>query len=118
MALGGPLRGVVDAVNTGFVALTRLPGLGAVLRRYITTIGYTGRKSGREFSLPIGYQRSADTVTIRVGMPDRKTWWRNFLGAGAPMWIELDGARRTGHAVAARDERGRVTVTLRLDQPT
>lgn len=45
-----------------------------------------------------------------------KTWWRNFLGEGAPMTIRLDGRDRTGHAVARRDEKGRVAVGLRLTQ--
>ena len=48
-------------------------------------------------------------------MPDAKTWWRNFLGDGAPMTVRLDGAERTGHAVAHRDADGKVTVNVRLD---
>jgi hypothetical protein len=55
------------------------------------------------------------TITIGVQMPDAKNWWRNFLGDGEPLTLELDGADRTGHAVARRDDRGRVTVTVRLD---
>jgi hypothetical protein len=31
------------------------------------------------------------------------------------MTIQLDGADRTGHATATRDQRGRVSVALRLD---
>jgi hypothetical protein len=48
--------------------------------------------------------------------PDAKSWWRNFLGEGGPITLlRLDGADRTGHAVADRDEKGRVTVTIQLD---
>ena len=47
--------------------------------------------------------------------PDSKTWWRNFTGEGGPITlVGLDGADRTGHAVAHRDDRGRVTVRVRL----
>ncbi|MGX6511712.1 hypothetical protein [Rhodococcus sp. SJ-2] len=53
-------------------------------------------------------------MTIRVAMPHEKSWWRNFLGNGAPMRIQLE-EERTGHAVAHRDDRGRVEVTLKLD---
>jgi hypothetical protein len=67
--------------------------------------------------LPVGYRRSGDDVVITVSMPDAKTWWRNFLGEGAPLTITLDGRDRTGHAVARRDDAGRVTVNVRLDQP-
>jgi hypothetical protein len=48
--------------------------------------------------------------------PDAKSWWRNFLGEGGPITLlRLDGVDRTGHAVADRDEKGRVTVTVQLD---
>jgi hypothetical protein len=48
--------------------------------------------------------------------PDKKTWWRNFTGDGGPITLtNFDGADRTGHAVAHRDERGRVTVTVAVD---
>ncbi len=47
--------------------------------------------------------------------PDSKTWWRNFTGEGAPLTLtNFDGTDRTGHAVAHRDERGRVTVNVTL----
>jgi hypothetical protein len=48
-------------------------------------------------------------------MPDAKTWWRNFLGDGAPLSLHLDGTDRTGHATSHRDDKGRVTVSVILD---
>ncbi|MFF5588305.1 hypothetical protein [Streptomyces hygroscopicus] len=63
----------------------------------------------------MAYRRAADLVTIRVAMPERKTWWRNFTGAGGPISLDLDGGARTGHAVARVDGKGRVTVAVRLD---
>lgn len=55
-------------------------------------------------------------LTIGVTAPDSKNWWRNFLGDGAPITLlNLDGRDRNGHAVANRDARGRVSVTVRLD---
>ena len=115
MPFGGPLQRLVGVFNSGVTALAGAPGVGRFLTGYITPISYVGRKSGKTFTLPIGYQRSGDDVSIRVMMPDQKSWWRNFLGAGAPMTIQLDGADRTGHATATRDQRGRVSVALRLD---
>jgi hypothetical protein len=47
-------------------------------------------------------------------MPEAKTWWRNFLDDGGPLTLHLDGTERGGHAVAKRDEKGHVTVTVRL----
>ena len=115
MAFGGPVRVLVEAVNTVMTALTHAPLLGPVLGRYITEISYTGRKSGKTFTLPIGYVRRGDTVTIRVSMPDQKNWWRNFLGAGAPLSIRLDGTEQPAHAVSTRDAAGRVTVVANLE---
>jgi hypothetical protein len=48
-------------------------------------------------------------------MPDGKKWWRNFTGEGASLSILLAGSEQPAHAVATRDSRGRVTVTVRLD---
>lgn len=81
----------------------------------MTTISYTGRKSGKSYSLPLGYWRNGDVITVRSNYgSERKSWWRNFTGEGAPLTIWLDGAEQPGHAVATRDSRGRVKVTIRL----
>jgi hypothetical protein len=105
---------VVDGVNARVVALRSSPRWGRLVNRYLTVVTYTGRRSGRTFSTPVGYRRRGDVVTIPVGLPDAKTWWRNFTGDGGPIRLELDGVARAGHAVARRDARGRVTVEVRL----
>ena len=46
-------------------------------------ITYTGRRSGRTFTIPVAYRRRGDEIEIAANMPDAKTWWRNFLGDGA-----------------------------------
>jgi len=117
MAFGGPARVLVHAVNTAITGLTHAPLIGPLLGRYITEISYTGRKSGKSFTLPIAYQRGGDSLTIRVSMPDKKNWWRNFLGDGAPLTIRLDDTDRAAHAVATRDAAGRVTVVATLITP-
>nr|WP_306663524.1 hypothetical protein [Streptomyces sabulosicollis] len=83
----------------------------------LTVVTYTGRRSGRSFSTPVAYRRAADVVTIAVAMPERKLWWRNFTGDGWPISLDLDGAGRTGHAVARVDDKGGVTISVRLDEP-
>ncbi|MDF5751446.1 hypothetical protein [Spongiactinospora sp. TRM90649] len=104
----------VGRFNAFVLALRSSPRWGAVIRRYLTIITYTGRRSGGTFSTPVGFQRRGDIVRIRVMFPDIKKWWRNFLGEGGPISLELDGVDRAGHAIATRDEAGRVTVTVRL----
>jgi hypothetical protein len=106
----------VRTINALFVELIDAPVLGGLVRRGLINIRYVGRRSGKTVETPVGYRRSGDTITIRVSMPDGKSWWRNFLGEGGPITLlKLDGRDRTGHAVADRDEDGRVKVTVQLD---
>jgi F420H(2)-dependent quinone reductase len=107
----------VRVFNNGVIALADSPRWGKLVRRQIAVLTYTGRRSGRVFSTPLSYQRSGDELRIRVALPDAKSWWRNFQGDGAPLSMRLDGVEHAGQGVARRDERGRVTVVVRLDNP-
>ena len=100
--------------NAPIAAIAASPRFGARLRRSVTLITYTGRRSGRTFNIPVAYRRRGDEIDIAANLPDAKTWWRNFLGDGAPMSLTLDGIEQSGHAVAHRDQNGRVTVRVRL----
>jgi hypothetical protein len=104
----------VRAVNTLAVGLRNAPVLGRLVRGLVV-IRYVGRRSGTTFETPVGYRRTGDTITINVVSPDVKNWWCNFLGEGGPLTLlDLDGADRTGHAVAHRDDRGRVSLSVQL----
>ncbi len=81
----------------------------------VTVVTYRGRRSGEVRSLVVGYQHEGDEVRIGVALPDQKSWWRNFTGEGHPIAIRLDGADRTGHAVARRGDDGLVHLTVQLD---
>ena len=107
---------VTRAVNKAAVGLTTLPGVGDIVGRNLVEIRYTGRKSGRSFQTPVNYQLTGDEVSIRVMAPDSKSWWRNFLDDGGPITLlNFRGVDRAGHAVATRDEAGRVTVRVQLN---
>ncbi len=113
--LGRLLMRAAPLFNAPIAALADSPRFGGLLRRSITMVTYTGRRSGRTFSIPVAYRRRDDeTIDIGANMPDAKTWWRNFLGDGAPLTVTLDGVQRAGHGVAHRDAKGRVTVQVRL----
>jgi len=116
MARGAFNSPVLDVVNRLFVGLMNVPVVGAIVRRGLVVIRYTGRRSGKTFQTPVGYRRSGDTVTINIVGPDSKNWWRNFLGEGGPITLlNLGGRDRRGHAVAERDAKGKVAVTVKLD---
>jgi len=109
---GTPL---VPALNAVAAKLVDVPLLGNVVRRNLVVISYVGRRSGKTFTIPVNYRRVGDEVVIGVGLSGAKTWWRNFLGGGGPITLRLNDTDRTGHAVAIRDDQGRVTVTVKLD---
>ncbi|WP_301146568.1 nitroreductase/quinone reductase family protein [Mycobacterium simiae] len=112
--LGRLLMRAAPVFNAPVAALAKSRRFGGLMNRNIVIVGYTGRRSGRSFSIPVAYRRTGDEITITANLPESKTWWRNFLGDGGPVTLELDGARRVGHAVAERNEKGRVTVHVRL----
>lgn len=108
---------LVRAINTRVAALTVSPTWGRLVSRRLVMVTYVGRRSGQTFSTPVAYRRRGDQIRISVWMPDAKTWWRNFAGAGGRLTLRLNGTDRSGHAVARRARWGRVTVTVRLDGP-
>lgn len=68
--------------------LLRSP-LHALIDKNFTLISYTGRKSGRQYTLPVNYWREANALWI-ISKRER-TWWRSLRG-GAPLSLLLDGA--------------------------
>lgn len=94
--------------------LMGVPILSRALGRSMTVLTYTGRTSGKTFSLPVMYRRAGEQIIVGVAMPDRKNWWRNFSGEGGPITATLDGTEHTGHAVSRRNAKGQVSVTISL----
>ena len=116
MKYRGPLpTRTVSRVNGCVSTLRDSPRWGRLVSKRLTIVTYTGRRSGRTFSTPVAFRRDADLVTIGVQFPEAKKWWRNFLDEGGPISLHLDDTDRTGHAVSRVDDKGRVTVTVRLD---
>jgi hypothetical protein len=100
------------AINPLVRLLIRSP-LHWLASRRLALITYTGRRSGRRYTIPVGYQMVDLQVTIAVGSPDHKVWWRSLTGTGAPVDMVVRGRRRTGHAVATRaGEQALVRVAL------
>jgi carbon monoxide dehydrogenase subunit G len=76
----------------------------------------TGRRSGRRYRIPVGYQRVPGGLLIMVSHARRKQWWRNYLGGG-PIDLRVRGRELRGWARVidpASDEfRMRAEATLR-----
>jgi hypothetical protein len=80
----------------------------------LALITVTGRRSGREHTFPVGYTRRGNMLEIHVGWPERKRWWRNLRGEGAPVRVRIRGEDHVGHAVARGDEETGVIVDVDL----
>jgi F420H(2)-dependent quinone reductase len=100
-------------VNPVVKTLLRSPAHRLVSGR-LALITVTGKKSGRAYTFPVDHERDGDHVTITVGWPERKRWWRNLRGGGSVSLV-LGGVERTGQAIARGDERSGVTVDVHLD---
>lgn len=110
-----PMGRAVRGFNSAMVALLGVPVLGPLLSKGFVEIEYVGRRSGRVFRTPVNFIKKGDEYVIGVAMPDKKTWWRNFLGEGSPILLHLRDGELHGHATARRDEKGRVTVRVAPD---
>jgi len=64
-------------------------------------ITFTGRKSGREYTTPVGYEQLDGTLYVTT-QTDR-VWWRNLRG-GAEVSVRLRGEPRRGHAEVIEDD--------------
>jgi len=63
----------------------------------LMTLSYTGRRSRRRITIPVGYQRDGETLDVLVSKAQRKNWWRNFE-TPAPVELRLRGRRLRGRA--------------------
>jgi hypothetical protein len=64
----------------------------------VLLITYRGRKSGKEFTLPVQYVQEGNFIYIVPGRPERKSWWRNFR-ALTPVRLTLRGEELSGNGV-------------------
>jgi alkanesulfonate monooxygenase SsuD/methylene tetrahydromethanopterin reductase-like flavin-dependent oxidoreductase (luciferase family) len=92
-----PSTRVLNAVNPFVVALLRSP-LHGVLSKQVMLLTFTGRKSGKTFTIPVEYCQEGSLLTIWSG----HRWPANLRG-GAPVAIRLRGRQRTAWADAIDD---------------
>jgi F420H(2)-dependent quinone reductase len=106
---------VLNRTGNPLVRLVLRSPFHSLLSGNLALITITGRKSGREHTFPVAYKQDGDNVTVTVGWPERKRWWRNLEEPGAPVQIRLRGTTQTGHALAHGTEAKGVQVTIRLE---
>lgn len=87
---------VISRFNPVVAAVLRSP-FHWLLSPGLLLLSYTGRVSGRRVTIPVGYQRSGDRVTILVSEASAKRWWRNFREP-ADVSLRIRGRNRRGRA--------------------
>jgi deazaflavin-dependent oxidoreductase (nitroreductase family) len=80
-SLSWPIRAgfILHKVTNPFVRIILNSPLHSMLSGRLILVKYTGRKSGKEHSLPVQYAKSHDELVLVAGYHQHKKWWRNLL---------------------------------------
>jgi F420H(2)-dependent quinone reductase len=87
---------LMTRLNPLVAGLLRSP-LHSLASRWLLVLTVTGRRSGRRYAIPVGYQRDGDRLVVLVSNARRKRWWRNYRSPG-PVELLLRGRPRRGVA--------------------
>jgi len=93
---------LMTRLNPVVTWLLRSPMHG-LLSRALMLLQVTGRRTGRRYWIPVGYQRAGDTITVLVSRAPRKLWWRNFREP-APVVVLLRGRLMHGKAAVLQPD--------------
>lgn len=91
-------RWAYSVVNPTMKAILRSPFHG-LLSKNLMELSFTGRKSGKQYRVPVGYTRDGNTLTLF----SHAKWARNFEG-GAPVVVRLEGTERKATARIIHDD--------------
>jgi hypothetical protein len=69
----------------------------------VALLTFTGRRTGKSYTIPVSYHREEDTVTVITKRVRR--WWHNFE-APADVKLRLAGRQYTGKAEIETGEEG------------
>ena len=84
-------------INAMMKLLLKTPGLQNVLGKQLALLSFTGRRSGRRYTIPISYDRQGSRVLMLT--KKSRTWWRNFVDQPA-VRVRMAGELMGGHAEA------------------
>lgn len=97
--------------NSVVSALLHVPILHRVISRQILLLRFTGWKSGKHYSVPVGYVREGQTVTILTKRI--RGWWHNFQEP-APVEALIERRNYRGLAKVLTDEASIIPVFVDL----
>jgi hypothetical protein len=103
-----PSTRVLRTINPFVSTILRSP-LHRVLSSSVLLLTFTGRKTGKRFTIPVGYTPEGDTLTLFSS----KSWYKNLRG-GSPVVVHLRGRGRTGLAEVIEDREAELEAAERL----
>ena len=72
----------------------------------LMVLDWTGRTTGKQYSIPVGYQQRGDEVVVLLSKPYDKSWWKNFRTPWpAELLIKNDQVPVTGVVIAPGEDR-------------
>jgi hypothetical protein len=101
-----PKAPAMTAVNPFVRLLLRSP-LHVMLSNTLLLLTYTGRTSGRRYTIPVAYSRVGEVINVFT----LHAWWKN-LRCGAPVVVEIKRQRFAGAAEAISDDQKVVAEAL------
>jgi hypothetical protein len=86
------------------------PGIQAMVGQGVALLTFTGRKTGKTYTIPVSYHREDDIVTVITKRA--RSWWRNFE---IPREVELRLAGRNYAGTAEATTGGEESLELMID---
>jgi deazaflavin-dependent oxidoreductase (nitroreductase family) len=88
----------MNHIANPFVRLILRSPLHGLFSSALLLITYHGRKSGKEYTLPVQYVQDGNNIYIVPGYAEKKNWWRNLEG-GMDVQIRLKGQAMRGAGI-------------------
>jgi F420H(2)-dependent quinone reductase len=98
--------------NPIVAAVLRSP-IHPMLSRSLMLLTVRGRRTGKRYTVPVGYVSQDGALDVLVANRQMKAWWRNLEG-GAPVELVLRGRSVAARAEALTFERDARSFTLAL----
>jgi deazaflavin-dependent oxidoreductase (nitroreductase family) len=93
----------MNKIVNPFMRLILRSSLHGWMSASVLLITYRGRKSGRQFTLPVQYVQDGNHVYIVPGYAEKKNWWRN-LKDGEDVQVTLKGQTKSGYGILLERE--------------
>lgn len=93
---------IMTRVNPLIVAILRSP-LHGLMSSGLLLLTVTGRRTGRRYTIPVGYQKDGDRFIVLVSKARRKNWWRNYIEPG-PLDLRVAGQDLRGQGWVVQPE--------------